>query len=415
MPSTRVAIIGAGIAGPVLAMLLKQKGYDPVLYERTENITSTGLSLALQTNGLKVLRLIPGLIDILPGQRITHSAVLSTVSNRTIVLNDFPSRAPAHFGLGMRGVQREEFHRTLVEQAVTRGIPIHWGYQLESLKELSGEGESDANVELHFANGETAQASFVVGCDGLHSNTRSALFGEMKPDYTGNVQTGGMSPRPQEFKDINTVCNYIGKNAHIVAYPIMENYFSWAITQPEEERKESWRSIDEEQKEAFKNGPFSQLSLGAGEMVKTTTKVVKYGLYDRPELKTWYKGRVVLLGDAAHPTTPHLGQGANQAFEDVYHLVRSLTIHHPSASTPPGIEQLISAFAEYERVRLSRSSDLVRKARARGAQRVTNINTNDSDAVERWEEAWKIMWSEENMMKDADDYSKQPYERESEM
>lgn len=134
-----------------------------------------------------MLNLIPGLLDVLPGARVTHTAIFSTVTDRTLVLHDAPSRLGEHYGIGpefgMQGVQREQFHRILVEQAAARGIPIHWGYHLEGLTELEHE-----IVELRFANGETAQASFVVGCDGLHSNTRSALFGEIQPDYTGMVQ-----------------------------------------------------------------------------------------------------------------------------------------------------------------------------------------------------------------------------------
>ncbi|KAL5523567.1 hypothetical protein ACEPAG_7740 [Sanghuangporus baumii] len=417
MALTEVAIIGAGIAGPVLAMLLKQKGYIPVLYERAECATSGGLSLALQPNGFKVLSLIPGLLEGLPGRRITHTAVFSTITNRTLVFHDAPSRAGERYNsspeLGIRGVQRERFHRYLVEQSESRDIIIHWSHQLQNLEEV----DEDC-VELHFANGKTARASFVIGCDGLHSNARSALFGDMKPDYTGLVQTGGMSPRPQTLKNIDAMCNFLGAHAHMVAYPITDEYYSWAmnsLTQPEEEHKESWRSIDEDRKEAFKKGPFSRWGSGAGDMVKTTTKVIKYGLYDRPELKTWYKGRVVLLGDAAHPTTPHLGQGANQAFEDIYHLVRALTMHHPSPITPATTSQLTAAFAEYERVRLPRSSELVRRARARGDKRVENIDFNNLEAMERRENIWKEELSEDNIWNDMDVYAKGTYEGRSEI
>ena len=136
---------------------------------------------------MKVLRLIPGLLDALPGQRITHSALFSTVTNRTLVFHDAYSHVGVRYNsdpkLGVRGVEREQLQRALVEQAEARGIPIHWGFHLQSLTEIS-----DNCVELHFANGEARQASFVVGCDGLHSNTRTTLFGEMKPEYTGLVQ-----------------------------------------------------------------------------------------------------------------------------------------------------------------------------------------------------------------------------------
>ncbi|KAH8119024.1 FAD/NAD-binding domain-containing protein [Phellopilus nigrolimitatus] len=408
MAPTKVALIGAGIGGPVLAMLLKQKGYEPVLYERLEKVTSAGLSLVIQPNGLKVLRLIPGLVEKIPGQRISHVALFSQMSGETLALHDGPSRMSARYGagLGWIGVQRESFHRTLIAQAEANGIPIHWGHQLDALEQI-GEDE----VEMRFANGVIERTSFVVGCDGLHSSTRIALFGEMKPDFTGKVQTGGLSPRPSSMKDMDAFINVFAVSAHMVAYPISEDYYSWAVSQAEEEHQETWRSIDENQKEAFKMSPMSQWQFGAGEMVKTTTKVTKYGLYDRPELKTWYKGRVVLLGDAAHPTTPHLGQGANQAFEDVYHLVRALITHHTSPETAPSTAQLAAAFSDYESVRLPRSAALVRRARERGEQRVVD----GLETAKKRDEAVRASSTEENIWHDTDEYARGPYEGESEI
>lgn len=104
-------------------------------------------------------------------------------------------------------------------------------------------------------------------------------------------------------------------------------------------------------------------------MVKTGQKIVKYGLYDRPELESWFKGRIVLLGDAAHPTSPHLAQGANQAFEDIYHFVRLLGKHNPSADQLSK-ELLLRVFTDYQDLRLLRTSELVRGARRQGEIRV---------------------------------------------
>ncbi|KAI5118837.1 hypothetical protein M0805_006157 [Coniferiporia weirii] len=408
MAPTKVAIIGAGIAGPVLAMLLKQKGYEPTLYERTNTVTSAGLSLVMQANGLKILRLIPGLVEAIPGQRFTHNATFTQVSGETLAVHDAPSRVAARYGAGLGpiGVRREAFQRMLVEQAAARGIPIHWGHQLTALEQVG-----DDEVELRFANGASARASFVVGCDGLHSGTRLALFGESAIDFTGLVQVGGLSPKSESLKGMDAFVNVFGLNAHMVAYPVSDSHYSWAITQPESEHKESWRAIDEEQKEAFRAGPFSQWGFGAGDLVKTTTKVIKYGLYDRPELKTWYKGRIVLLGDAAHPTTPHLGQGANQAFEDIYHLVRALVAHHPDLASTPSTAQLTAAFADYESVRIPRSAMLVRKARARGEQRVVS----DLEAARRRDEAMRALVGQETVWAEMDELARGPYEGESEI
>ena len=149
------------------------------------------------------MRLIPGLIDSIPAQILTHIAVFSTLppkretplvfyeiskaieeSNSETSKETLSKLTP---DILARGVQREALQRVLVQQAEARGIKIHWGYHLNGLKEVEVD-DCEPEVELTFANGKTARASFVVGCDGLHSNTRTELFGEMNPDYTGLVQ-----------------------------------------------------------------------------------------------------------------------------------------------------------------------------------------------------------------------------------
>ncbi|KAI0823310.1 FAD/NAD-P-binding domain-containing protein [Trametes gibbosa] len=367
MPKTKVIIAGAGIAGPVLALFLQAKDYDPIIYERTDHPTVHGLSLALQTNGLRVLSLLPGLLDKVEGGKIEQLIQYSTLPEDSGELSrsDGPAQVQAKYGFGMMGVNRAAFHHTLLQHASEKGIPIVFGHQLVSF------GETADSVTAEFANGKKDTASFLVGCDGLHSNTRECLFGRQEPIFTGLVQTGGLSETPTELLTPRTAINMYGDGTHMISYPVNSHQTSWAITTQEAEAKESWRAADEAAQEAFRRGTYSKWPFGAGQMVETGTKIVKYGLYDRPELQSWHKGRVVLLGDAAHPTSPHLGQGANQAFEDIYHLVRLLSRHNPDAAGP-STELLGKIFREYEGLRIERTASLVKQARSQGDVRVVN-------------------------------------------
>jgi len=119
--------------------------------------------------------------------------------------------------------------------------------------------------------------------------------------------------------------------------------------------------------ETIRRTPIAQWGFGASKLIETSEKVVKFGLYDRPELDSWHKGRVVLLGDAAHPTPPHLGQGANQTFEDIYHLTQLLGAYPGAAEDSATLEMV---FTEYERARIPRSTMLIETARKQGENRV---------------------------------------------
>ncbi|KAG0706056.1 hypothetical protein DFH29DRAFT_872555 [Suillus ampliporus] len=366
MANIRVIVVGAGIAGPVLATFLKTRGYDPIVYERLPSAGEGGLSLMLQPNGLRVLSLIPGLLEQIPGHspdRMIHCSALDGKEDILVDNDVSPDTMRELFGFPLMGVQRAELQRLLIDTAEKHGIEIKWGHQA-----IEFEQTEDA-VEVTFANGAKDTASFVVGCDGLHSNTRIALFGKEKADFTGLAQFGGLSLTPPALQGKSALVNIYGNGRHMIAYPVGEGKHAWAITTREAEVKEDWKTQKAEQQDEIRRGPLSTWGFGAGELVKTGQKIVKYGLYDRPELKSWFKGRIVLLGDAAHPTSPHLGQGANQAFEDIYHLMRLLKKYNPSAGQP-STELLSHVFRDYQDLRLPRTSELVRGARKQGEARV---------------------------------------------
>jgi len=137
----------------------------------------------LQPNGFRILSLIPGLVPTITGRPIEVLTGFSTLDEDRGLLDvsDIPSRMHSLFGAGMLGVFRAKFQQTVVEPeaAEARGIPIHWGHKLTSLE------QHDESVHVVFENGANDAGSFVVGCDGLHSNTRVALFGRERPEFTG--------------------------------------------------------------------------------------------------------------------------------------------------------------------------------------------------------------------------------------
>jgi salicylate hydroxylase len=166
-------------------------------------------SFSLQPNGLRVLALIPGFdADKIPGQYIDKSTFRSWIPEEeaTLAESDFPAKVKSRFGYQMKGVDRTGFRRLIVQTAKDHGVEIHWEHSLVSLEQGADE------VSVKFENGHTDTASFVIGCDGLHSNTRASIFGREKAEFTGLTQ----------------VCN----PSHVILYLI------------DNSSKDSWRKSD---------------------------------------------------------------------------------------------------------------------------------------------------------------------------
>ncbi|KAJ3812865.1 FAD/NAD-P-binding domain-containing protein [Lentinula aff. lateritia] len=361
-----VIVIGCGIAGPVLAMLLKHKGFDPVIYERHTEIQNAGLILGVSPQTLKVLNIL-GLADgaIALGHQVQQLVTRSELTHEILGSRDV---SPISQKLGwpmVLVVKRTRYCQYLYDSAVGRGIPVYFGKKVVGVEE-SGSGE---RVSAVFEDGTTAEGDLVVGCDGLHSAVRNALFGKEDPRYMGLVQIGGFSPIPESLRNDSKPTGFqiYGDGAHFIGMPVSSTEMVWATTLPEPTgAKEDWqRRSPEETREMIRQLPVSRWEGGVEEVIRETTFITRYGLYDRPVGDVWHKGRCVLVGDAAHPTSPHMGQGANQALEDCYHLVRLLcrspNLHTSDRLTSSDLE---TALTQYEQLRV----DIVRKTVAFAAE-----------------------------------------------
>ncbi|KAF8584811.1 FAD/NAD(P)-binding domain-containing protein [Ramaria rubella] len=409
MSTPRVLIIGAGIAGPVLAILLKMKGYAPVIYEKNMATEAGGIALMLQPNGLKLLNLIPGVYDRIPGVNMEQIRILTVIQSKVLAEHKGPSRLKDITGFPMRGCLREDFHKWIADMVEEHGIEIHWGHKFVSLQ------QSDETVTATFENGTTATGSFLIGCDGLHSRVRGSVFQEDRPQYMGLSQTSGYTPIPPWFKEniggTPTLYNYFGEAMHMVAYPTGNGLISWFVTARVPEEKESWnRVLSTSEIDSIKKSVFAKWGFGAGELVQNSSKYIKYGLYERKDLETWHKDRVVLLGDAAHPMPPHVGQGANQSFEDIYHLLLALKKHGVDSKSSAPTADLQAAFTDYETARMQRASMIVQRSKFEGNN--VRVVEGAEACIKRDEMAGKF-WQEENFLNVFKDFGNHPFVSES--
>ncbi|TLD24364.1 hypothetical protein PspLS_06897 [Pyricularia sp. CBS 133598] len=376
---SRVLIIGGGIAGCVAACLLKQKGYEPIIFERASSPGDVGASLFISPNGLKVLAKMgggvveklrenaPGILEL--SDRTAAGEILGEVSS-------FPSEWEKRYGYPAIGVKRTLFAKWVLDAAIEQGIEVRAGWALERIE------QDDTSVTAFFNGGRSETGEFLMGCDGLKSKTRRWLLASKgledgQPSFTGLAQIAGISPIPVQFLDRPGLRNWYGVNRHLVCYPITADHISWGLTGNDSTAEEaSWGLFDEERRERTRvelEKTLRDLSWDpiVAEMVGKAKRMIKYGIYDRPELKPsdWYLGRCVLMGDAVHPTAVHLGQGANQACEDCFYLTAELPDCDQATVIPT--ERLTQAFGKYAEIRQPRTSALVAGARRQGELRVS--------------------------------------------
>jgi salicylate hydroxylase len=213
-------------------------------------------------------------------------------------------------------------------------------------------------ARLSFANGATVEADLVIGADGIHSELRPHVFPPSRPVFSGSVAYRGIvSHELVPDWPANAWLMWLGKGKHFLTFPVragkLVNYVGFVPA--DQEMKESWSSPgdpDVLRREFAGWDPRIELLLQQVQMT------FRWALYDREPLPTWTRGRLTLLGDAAHPMLPHLGQGANQSIEDGMALATILA-RADRQTAPP-------ALIAYERLRRERVAQVQRGARENG-------------------------------------------------
>jgi 6-hydroxynicotinate 3-monooxygenase len=313
-----IAIVGAGMGGLAAAAALRRVGIDVTVYEQASQFARIGAGIQIGCNAMKVLRKL-GLEARLRAQ----SFYPRSWNNRDWKTGDvkfdmiFGESAEQKFGAPYLLAHRGDLHAALA--SAVPGECVRLNHKLTGLDEVAD------GVRLSFADGETVTADAVIGADGVHSLVRDILFGMSPVNFTGRIAYRTTYPAAllDGFK-IDDCTKWWGEDRHIVIYYVKpdrsEVYF--VTSQPEPEFKiESWSAKGDvrELRAAFK---------GFDRQVETVLAacpdVHKWAIVDRDSLARWADGNVTLLGDACHPMTPYMAQGAAMAIEDAAVLSRCL-------------------------------------------------------------------------------------------
>jgi salicylate hydroxylase len=355
----RVAIVGGGIGGVAAANALLQRGIDARVYEQASALTEIGAGLALQSNGIRMLR------------RLGFDAEVQRWGGRwrdpqyrradgSLIAPMWPPELAEQ--IEFYGFHRADLLQMLVDR-LPRGV-IHTGHRCVGFEQ---DGEQ---AVVAFDNGAHATADVVVGADGIHSALQPYVVAPQPALHSGSIAYRGVIPATSVAWPTGAMRNWLGEGKHFMAYPVrgnqLLNYVGFVAT--DEQMKESWSAPGDP---AMLAREFAGWDPVVEAIIANVDITFRWGLYDREPLPTWTRGRLTLLGDAAHPMLPHVGQGANQAIEDGVALATVLT-HADAASAPRALQV-------YESVRRERTARVQTYARVNGMR----YDTTDRDLVAR--------------------------------
>jgi salicylate hydroxylase/6-hydroxynicotinate 3-monooxygenase len=337
-----VAIVGAGMGGLAAAATLRQVGLDVQVYEQASRFARIGAGIQMMPNSMKVLRGI-GVEERL---RATSFAPFSHL-NRDGYTGEITRELPMPESL--YGAPYLCMHRADLHDALASAVPseiVHLGKKLVGLDHAGGQ------VTLRFADGGSAKADAVIGADGVHSIVRDLIVGPDAPVHRGSIAYRAVFPTSLMggFDIGRSRTKWWGSDRHIVIYYTnkqkSEVYFVTSV--PEEAgwlTKESW-SAKGDVKEL--RAAYEDFHQDVRNVLGACPDCHKWAILEREPLPSWSDGRVALLGDAAHPMTPYMAQGAATSIEDAAILARCL-----AAVEGDDIE---GAFKRYEAHRKPRTS-----------------------------------------------------------
>ncbi len=336
----RILIAGAGLGGLAAAVALLQEGFEVALFEKSDELREVGAGLSVWPNATRVLKRLGLLEDALRRSQVLKCLRLQTWRGQLL------SEVSV---VGECDISAICIHRADLLAILKQQVPpecVHLGEQLVGFE------QDEEGVVASFSSGRIAEGDALVGADGTHSTVRVFLLGESKPVYRGYQAWRGVAQcLPTTYPPTTAVESWgHGKRFGIESMGRGRTFWYATVNSPQGVHGDpaEWK---DEVRELFK-GWVRPIP----EVIESTEPeaILKHEMEDRPPVRHWGRGRVTLLGDAAHLTTPNLGQGACMALEDALVLAQCLAQDDQETS---------AKLRPYESLRYARTAFLTRESK----------------------------------------------------
>ncbi len=367
----RIIIAGGGIAGLTLALALVQRGIPVRVHEQVADPGEVGAGLQLSANGIRCLfslgleHQLRAIATVPEGKEVR----LWNTGQRW-KLFDLGAESERAFGFPYLMLHRGDLHGMLLDALRTADPSA-----IRTGSRCTGFTQEDGAVQAQLEDGGVERGAALIGADGVHSVVRAAMFGNDQPQFTGCMAWRGVIPVADLPPGLvgSVATNWVGPGAHVITYSLrggqLVNFVG--IVERDDWREESWTQLGTVDECA---GDFRGWHEDVQTLIRSIRRPYKWALMGREPLANWTRGRVTLMGDAAHPTLPFLAQGAVMAIEDALVLARCIDAHG---------DRTEDALQRYQALRIDRTTRIVRGS-AQNGQRFHNPALAEAEGAARY-------------------------------
>ncbi len=345
-------IVGGGLGGLAAALALARQGIASHVLEQAPAFGEIGAGIQLGPNVFRMFERL-GIAEAISRDAVFVDRLLmmDSLTGETVVTGDLGDAFRTRFGAPYAVTHRADFHRTLLEACeAAEAVTLETNAQVVSVEDLGG------RVRAHLADGGRREGALLVGADGLWSKVREFVVGDGPPNVSGHIAYRAVLPIEEVPEAVrwNAAALWAGPRNHLVHYPLRRStLFNLVAVFHSDRYVEGWDSEGDPGELLERFAGVSSQPMSLLEKIETWRMWV---LCDREPVADWSRGRVCLLGDAAHPMLQYLAQGACMAMEDAVSLADALAADND-------IER---AFRSYTKARYLRTARVQLTARMMG-------------------------------------------------